>query len=48
MTFRVMSENSDPSSWQHPGLTPVNIMKEVGNWIDQEINKVIKVLVEEM
>lgn len=40
-TFRVMSENSDPASWIHPGIRAANLMKEVEVWIDSELDNII-------
>ena len=40
MTFRVMSENSKPDSWNHPGLRPVNLLAEVEQFVDNEMRKI--------
>jgi hypothetical protein len=40
MTFRVMSENSKPDSWIHPGLRPVNLLAEVEQFVDNEMRKI--------
>jgi len=42
MTFRTMSEKSDPSSWIHPGITGANLLPLVEDWVDNELGKVIK------
>jgi len=40
-TFRVMSENSPPESWIHPGLKPANLLKEVSAWVDKDMERMI-------
>lgn len=44
MTFRIMSENSKPDSWIHPGITAANIMPEVERWIDRELDRTIEMM----
>jgi len=39
-TFRVMSENSKPDSWIHPGLRAVNLLAEVEQFVDNEMTKI--------
>lgn len=39
-TFRVMSENSKPGSWIHPGLRAVNLLAEVEQFVDNEMMKI--------
>jgi hypothetical protein len=46
LTFRVMSENSPASSWQHPGIEAKNLMREVEIWIDRELDNVITTIME--
>jgi hypothetical protein len=41
-TWRVMSENSPPESWHHPGLKAVNLLAEVEKWVDTEFDSVIQ------
>ncbi len=41
MTFRRMSENSDPSSWIHPGLPGVKILPDVEKWVDGQVDTMI-------
>ena len=43
-TWRVMSEKSDPGSWQHPGLTAQNILEEVSTWLDGELDRVTDIM----
>lgn len=40
-TWRVMSEKSRPESWIHPGVAPANLMREVESWIDNELDRMI-------
>ena len=42
MTWRRISDNSDPSSWLHPGLKALNIHKEVHAYAEREIKNIIK------
>jgi uncharacterized protein YwbE len=44
MTWRVMSENSPASSWQHPGVKAANLLPEVEAWVDKELDKVIETI----
>lgn len=48
MTWRVMSENSDASKWQHPGIAGANILKDVDSWVDRELNNVIRIMMGEI
>lgn len=41
MTFRVISENSPPSAWMHPGLKAANILPEVEQWVDTQLTAAI-------
>jgi len=42
--FAIMSENSDPSSWIHPGLKPANLLPEVETWVDNQLNNVMETI----
>ena len=42
--FAVMSENSDPSSWIHPGLKPANLLPEVETWVDNKLNDIMEMI----
>jgi len=42
MTWRIMSEKSDPGSWLHPGLVPQNLLVEVEAYVNREMNKIIE------
>jgi hypothetical protein len=42
MTFRIMSENSRPDSWIHPGLRPVNLLADVEQFVDNEMRKIAR------
>lgn len=44
MTFRTISEDSDPTSWIHPGLSAANILPMVEDWVDKQVDRVIKVI----
>ena len=45
MTWRVMSENSAPSSWIHPGIEAKNLLDEVKRFVDRQMeNSVNKIL----
>lgn len=46
MTWRVMSENSKPSAWIHPGIKAHNILKEVERFADQELDKIVNATLE--
>jgi len=46
MTFRTMSENSSPSSWVHPGIVGAKILPIVERWVDTELGRVIKTILE--
>jgi hypothetical protein len=41
-TIRRISENSDPASWIHPGLQPLNFFPEVAKLVEQIAPKMIK------
>ena len=34
MSFRRVSDNSDPESWQHPGFEPLKLMEQASNDVD--------------
>jgi len=42
MTFRIMSENSAPDSWIHPGIQKANLLPEVEKFIDNELDQIVK------
>lgn len=44
MTWRRMSENSDASSWIHPGLGGAKILPEVERFADKEMNRIIELI----
>lgn len=44
MTFRTISTKSDPSAWIHPGLDGANILPMVESWVDQQMDKIIEVV----
>jgi hypothetical protein len=44
MTWRVMSEKSPPESWRHPGLTAANILPEVERFVDNQLDKILDVI----
>jgi hypothetical protein len=44
MSFRVMSENSDPSSWIHPGIRPANLLPEVEKWVDNQLDRILETI----
>lgn len=46
MTFRTMSEKSDPSAWIHPGITGANLLPAVYRWVDNELKEVVKHITE--
>ena len=41
MTFRVVSENSSPSSWIHPGYRGANIFPELEKYVDEQIDEIL-------
>ena len=41
VTFRTMSEKSDPGAWIHPGITGAKILPIVERWVDNELNSVV-------
>lgn len=47
MTWRVMSENSPAGSWQHPGLTAVNLLPEVERYVDSNLGNIITTIMGE-
>lgn len=44
MTFRVMSTNSDPSSWIHPGIRAANLLPEVETWVDNQLDRILETI----
>lgn len=36
VSFRMVSENSDPSAWWHPGFAPRRFAQEVGQFVDKQ------------
>lgn len=44
MTFRTISTKSDPGAWIHPGLDGANILPMVESWVDQQMDKIIEVV----
>lgn len=41
LTFRIMSENSAPDSWIHPGLPGVNLLHDVERFVDREMTNIV-------
>ena len=41
MTFRIMSENSKPGSWRHPGIQAFNLLAEVETYIDNQMRQIV-------
>jgi len=44
MTFRTISTKSKPEAWIHPGLDGANILPMVETWVDQQMDKIIDVV----
>ena len=42
MTFRVVSENSDPRSWYHPGYEPHNIARAVSDYCRADVEAILR------
>jgi hypothetical protein len=42
MTWRIMSEKSPADSWIHPGLQPMNLLREVENFVNDEFEKAVE------
>lgn len=42
LTFRVVSDKSDPNSWYHPGYQPHNIASAVTNFCRKPVEEMIK------
>jgi hypothetical protein len=42
MTFRRVSENSDPRAWLHPGIQPANLFPEVEAHIDRVSGAILR------
>jgi len=43
-TFRIMSENSDPGSWHHPGLNAANLLPEVEKYVESQLDNVMNMI----
>lgn len=43
-TFRIMSENSKPGSWIHPGLKAANLLPEVESWVDSQLGRIVETM----
>jgi hypothetical protein len=41
LSWRIMSENSEPGSWIHPGITAANILPEVERFVHNELDSLI-------
>jgi hypothetical protein len=41
VTFRRVSDNSDPNSWWHPGLTARRFALQVGRYIEVQVQRLI-------
>jgi hypothetical protein len=41
LTFRIMSEDSAPDSWIHPGLPGVHLLAEVESFVDRQMNTLL-------
>ncbi|NBW99237.1 hypothetical protein EBR03_06665 [bacterium] len=44
MTFRTISSKSKADAWIHPGLDGANILPRVETWVDQQMDKIIDVV----
>jgi len=44
MTWRRISENSEPGSWIHPGIEKKNLLPRVGRFADQELERIINMI----
>lgn len=42
MTFRRVSQKSDPSSWLHPGIKAVRIVPEVESWVQEQLSTIVE------
>lgn len=42
MTWRTISEKSDPASWIHPGLHAANLLPEVERYVDNELTNIVR------
>lgn len=47
MTFRRVSSNSDPSKWIHPGFSGIHIFKDAEQYLEEQIDRILKVIFEE-
>lgn len=45
ITFRRVSENTDPNKWFHPGFNGVHAFPEMEKWADREIDRLIQSIV---
>lgn len=41
-SFRRVSDNSDPSSWIHPGLKPLQLAEQVKDYLNTQIESIIE------
>ena len=39
--FRTVSENSDPNSWQHPGIKKHDILRNVERWLYESVDTLL-------
>ncbi len=44
VTFRRVGENSDPSKWMHPGYGGCHIFTDVENFINRELDNILKAI----
>jgi len=44
MTFRIMSENSAPDSWIHPGIEKADLLPEVERYVDNELDRIVDLI----
>lgn len=44
LTFRRVSDNSAPDKWIHPGYVGAKIFKDVEQYVDREVDRILKVL----
>lgn len=42
MTFRRVSDNSDPDSWIHPGFEGIHLFEELSSMAEEEMDNIIK------
>jgi len=46
MTFRRVSDNSDPGKWIHPGYSGAHLFPEVENYLERQIEQILKAIFE--